>query len=157
MSQTSQDACRIDDEHLLSSLLVWSGHPPPISYSRHTKPSKYILWFNLKILDSIQVYFIGGVGARLVLQHLSPFDKYWHLQLPQEAITDRLGLTCIDLYITNFLWAFHRPCESQWPPSVLIPESLILLPFPIFTFLLCRCMFLACIPAQFYAYIINFE
>jgi hypothetical protein len=62
VSQTSQDACRIDDEHLLSSLLVWSGHPPPISYSRHTKPSKYILWFNLKILDSIWQYLNGGMG-----------------------------------------------------------------------------------------------
>jgi hypothetical protein len=30
----------------------------------------------LKILDSIWVYFTGGMGARLVLQHLSPFDKY---------------------------------------------------------------------------------
>jgi hypothetical protein len=155
VARTSQDACRIDGEHLLSSLLVWSGHPPPISYSSHTKPSKYILWFNLKILDNSWVYFIGGMGARLVLQQISPLDKYWHLQLPHEAMTGQLGLTCIALYITNFLWAFHQPCESQWHPSALIPESLALLPLPIFTFLLCRWMLLACISAQFYTYIIN--
>ena len=158
VSQTPQDVCRIDDEHLLSSLLVWSGYPPPISYSRHTKPSKYILWFNSKILDNIWVHFIGGMGARLVLQHLSPFDKYWPLQLPQGAITGWLGLTCIALYITNFLRAFHQPCESQQHPSALIPQSLTLLPLSIFTFLLWGWMLLACISAQLYAYIIdNFE
>ena len=77
VSQTSQDVCRIDGEHLLSSLLVWSGHPPPISYPRHTKPSKHILLFYLKILDSIWEYSNGCMIAMWVT--VAPLPPLFHI------------------------------------------------------------------------------
>ena len=73
--------------HLLSSLLVWSGHPPPISYSRHTKLSKYILWLHLS----------GWMGVKWVLQHLSPF-----LQI----LTPPIASGGYNLSVRTHLWCF---------------------------------------------------
>jgi hypothetical protein len=53
VSQIFKDACRLDGEYLLSSPLAPSGHPPPISYSGHTKLSKYMLWFYLRVSNNI--------------------------------------------------------------------------------------------------------
>ena len=64
VSQIFKDACRLDGEYLLSSPLAPSGHPPPISYSGHTKLSRYVSWFYLMALDSIWGDLIGGMGAR---------------------------------------------------------------------------------------------
>jgi hypothetical protein len=78
VSQISKDACRLDGEYLLSSLLAWSGHPPPISYSRHTKLSKYILWFYLRVFERLD----GCQGSLKI-------DRLYHYHRNQNITHDK--------------------------------------------------------------------
>jgi len=151
VSQTSQDACRIDGEYLLSSLLVWSGHPPPISYSRHTKHSKYIWWFNLKILDSIWQYLNSGMGAMWVtVAPLPPIFLLHHYILPLPLFASPLHSYHV-LYIYTHSQSFCTPFLTH----EIHPECLILLFFLIFIVFMVLMDAFACISALFYLYIIK--
>ena len=117
MSQTSQDVCRIDGD-LLSSLLVWSGHPPPISYSRHTKPSKYILWFNPKILDSIWQYLNG---MWVTVAPLPPIFLLHHYVLPLPAFASPIhSYHVLYIYIYPFTIILHPFLPYRIHPECLI-------------------------------------
>ena len=131
VSQTFQHACRLDGKYLLSSLLVWSGHPPPISYSRHTKLPKYVLLFWYRVSNTIWGYLSGWMGTIWVSQDPPPILEILTYQLPQEDISCWLGPTCNTLCNTDFLWAFCQPCESVAPFSPC-PWILNLAPSPYF-------------------------